>query len=38
VAVKALRQARPGTDTYEIWFDKDLCLTPARHVPACDPS
>jgi hypothetical protein len=36
VAVKALRQAKVGTDTYEIWFEKDLCLT--RVVPACEPS
>jgi hypothetical protein len=35
VAVRTLRQAQPKTDTYEIWFDKDLCLTPARTVPAC---
>ncbi len=35
VAVRALRQAQPKTDTYEIWFDKDLCITPARTVPAC---
>jgi len=35
VAVRALRQARPKTDTYEIWFDKDLCVAPARTVPAC---
>lgn len=35
VAVRRLRQAQPKTDTYEIWFDKDLCITPARTVPAC---
>ncbi len=35
VAVRPLRQAQPKTDTYEIWFDKDLCLTPQRTVPAC---
>jgi TIR domain len=35
VAVRTLRQAQPKTDTYEIWFEKDLCLTPARTVPAC---
>jgi hypothetical protein len=38
VAVQTLRQAQPRTDTYEIWFDKDLCLTPARTVPACSGS
>jgi tetratricopeptide (TPR) repeat protein len=35
VAVRTLRQAQPKTDTYEIWFEKDLCITPARTVPAC---
>ena len=35
VAVRTLRQAQPKTDTYEIWFDKDLCITAARTVPAC---
>lgn len=38
VPVKALRQAKAGTDTYEIWFEKALCLVPARRVPACDPA
>jgi hypothetical protein len=28
-----LRSARPGNDTYEIWLDKDLCLT--RRVSGC---
>ena len=36
VAVRTLRRAQPKTDTYEIWFEKDLCLTPARTVPACN--
>ena len=35
VAVRTLRQAQPKTDTYEIWFEKELCITPARTVPAC---
>jgi tetratricopeptide (TPR) repeat protein len=35
VVVRTLRQAQPKTDTYEIWFEKDLCITPARTVPAC---
>jgi hypothetical protein len=35
VPLVTLRRARPLTDTYEIWFDKELCLTPARTVPAC---
>jgi hypothetical protein len=35
VPMVTLRRAQPKTDTYEIWFDKDLCVTPARTVPAC---
>jgi hypothetical protein len=35
VPVRALPRAAPKTDTYEIWFDKDLCVTPARMVDAC---
>ncbi len=35
VPLLTLRRAQPKTDTYEIWFDKELCLTPARTVPAC---
>jgi TIR domain len=35
VPLVTLRRAQPKTDTYEIWFDKELCLTPARTVPAC---
>lgn len=35
VPVRALPRAEPKTDTYEIWFDKDLCVTPARMVDAC---
>ncbi len=35
VPLVTLRRAQPKTDTYEIWFDKELCLTPARIVPAC---
>jgi hypothetical protein len=38
VTVRTLRQAQPKTDTFEIWFDKDLCVTPARTVPACNGS
>jgi TIR domain len=38
VAVRALRQSQPKTDTYEIWFDKDLCVAPERTVPACSGS
>ena len=32
---RALPRVAPKTDTYEIWFDKDLCVTPARMVDAC---
>ena len=34
VAVQTLRNAKPRTDTFEIWFDRDLC-TPERNVPKC---
>jgi hypothetical protein len=34
VPLVTLRRAQPKTDTYEIWLDKELCLT--RKVPACD--
>lgn len=32
---RALPRATRKTDTYEIWFDKDLCVAPARMVDAC---
>jgi hypothetical protein len=34
VAVQTLRNVNPKTDTFEIWFDRDLC-TPARGAPQC---
>jgi len=34
VAVQTLRNANPKTDTFEIWFDRDLC-TQQRTVPQC---
>ena len=34
VPVQTLRNARPATDTFEIWFDRDLC-TAQRTVPQC---
>jgi len=34
VPVETLRNARPATDTFEIWFDRDLC-TAQRTVPQC---
>lgn len=30
-----LRSARPSTDTYEIWFDKNLCAPGGRVLPGC---
>jgi hypothetical protein len=30
-----LRNARPSTDTYEIWFDKNLCAPGGRALPDC---
>jgi hypothetical protein len=35
VAVVTLRQAKPETDTYELWFDRELCVSAARTPPAC---
>ncbi len=34
VAVQTLRNAAPSTDTFEIWFDRDLC-TAERNLPKC---
>ena len=34
VAVQTLRNANPKVDTFEIWFDRDLC-TPGRSAPKC---
>jgi tetratricopeptide (TPR) repeat protein len=36
VAVQTLRNASPKTDTFEIWFDRDLC-TAQRPAPQCAP-
>ena len=33
VRASTLRTTRPRTDTFEIWLDKDLCVT--RQMPAC---
>lgn len=35
VKLATLRNARPRVDTYEIWLDRDLCVTPERQLPAC---
>jgi hypothetical protein len=34
VAVQTLRNVNPKIDTFEIWFDRDLC-TPGRSAPQC---
>lgn len=36
VAVQTLRNVNPRTDTFEIWFDRDLC-TPERRIAKCAP-
>jgi TIR domain/TPR repeat len=33
--VSALRNAKPGTDTYEIWFGRQLCAPGGRWVAGC---
>jgi hypothetical protein len=35
VELVALRRATPGTDTYELWFDKSLCAPGGRHPAGC---
>lgn len=35
--ISTLRGARPANDTFEIWLDKDLCVTAQRQVPRCSP-
>jgi hypothetical protein len=35
VELVALRRATPGTDTYELWFDKALCAPGGRHPAGC---
>ena len=37
-AVSALRNARPGVDTYEIWFGRQLCAPGGRVLAACRPA
>ncbi|HSQ09522.1 MAG TPA: TIR domain-containing protein [Burkholderiaceae bacterium] len=34
VAVQTLRNVNPKIDTFEVWFDRDLC-TPGRSAPQC---
>ena len=33
--VSTLRSARPTSDTYEIWFGRELCVPGGREVAAC---
>ena len=33
--VSALRNAKPGIDTYEIWFGRQLCAPGGRVIPGC---
>jgi hypothetical protein len=35
--ITTLRGVRPVNDTFEIWLDKDLCVSAQRRVPACEP-
>ncbi len=35
VAVQTLRNANPKIDTYEIWFDRDLCARGGRRLAGC---
>jgi tetratricopeptide (TPR) repeat protein len=35
VELVALRRATPGTDTYELWFDKSLCAPGGRDPGGC---
>ena len=37
-AVSALRNARPGVDTYEIWFGRQLCAPGGRVLATCKPA
>ncbi len=36
--VSALRNARPGVDTYEIWFGRQLCAPGGRVLATCLPA
>jgi tetratricopeptide (TPR) repeat protein len=37
-AVSALRNAKPGVDTYEIWLGRQLCAPGGRVLAACKPA
>ena len=34
-STQALRNARPNTDTFEIWFDRSLCAPQGRQLAGC---
>ena len=36
--ISTLRSTRPAKDTFEIWFDKDLCTSEQRRAPGCGPA
>ena len=36
-STQALRNARPNTDTFEIWFDRSLCAPQGRQLAGCKP-
>ena len=37
-AVSALRNAKPGVDTYEIWLGRQLCMPGGRVLATCKPA
>ena len=37
-AVSALRNAKPGVDTYEIWLGRQLCAPGGRVLASCKPA
>ena len=36
-SANALRNAKPKTDTFEIWFDRALCAPGGRQLAGCKP-
>ena len=37
VSTNALRNPRPNVDTFEIWFDRQLCAPDGRQLAGCKP-
>lgn len=37
VQLSTLRRARPATDTFEVWFDKAVCVAPPSRPAGCGP-